>query len=255
VSCPAGTGTQTGVPDARLYGSYADLARQQCRGRDYEIHVRRRPSLAVAVIAPHGGGIEDGTSELARAIAGDDFNLYLLEGTRPTGNYAALHLTSHLFDEPECLALIAGCEYVVAIHGCAGSDARVLLGGLDLGLKWRIDTALQGSDLVVQAEGHRFPATHAHNVVNRGARGRGVQLEITHSLRRSAAASTMAAAVRSALEPLAVGRSCVPAATGCRAGRLAVAESECDGRQLAPIQPRLQAETVPRGTTAREGCT
>jgi phage replication-related protein YjqB (UPF0714/DUF867 family) len=208
------TDADTSVPDARQYGSYADLARQQRRGRDYEIHVRRRPSLPVAVIAPHGGGIEDGTSELARAIAGDDFNLYLFEGTRPSGNYAALHLTSHLFDEPECLALIARCEYVVAVHGCAGDDARVLLGGLDLGLKQRIGTALWGSALAVQADGHRFPATHANNVVNRGARGRGVQLEITHSLRRSTAASTLAAAVRSALESLADGRSRAPAATG-----------------------------------------
>ena len=207
-------GADTSVPDSRLYGSFADLARLQRRGRDYEIHGRRRPSLPVAVIAPHGGGIEDGTSELARAIAGDDFNLYLFEGTRPSGNYAALHLTSHRFDEPECLALIAQCEYVVAVHGCAGDDARVLLGGLDLGLKQRIGAALWESDLVAQADGHRFPATHANNVVNRGARGRGVQLEITHSLRRSTAASTLAVAVRSVLESLADGRSRAPAAMG-----------------------------------------
>jgi phage replication-related protein YjqB (UPF0714/DUF867 family) len=207
-------GADTRVPDSRLYGSFADLARLQRRGRDYEIHARRRPSLPVAVIAPHGGGIEDGTSELARAIAGDDFNLYLFEGTRLSGNYAALHLTSHLFDEPECLALIAGCEYVVAVHGCAGDDARVLLGGLDLGLKQRIGAALHVADLVAQAEGHRFPATHPNNVVNRGSRARGVQLEITHSLRRSAAAAQLAAAVRSVLEPLAAGRSRALAATG-----------------------------------------
>ena len=207
-------GANASVPDSRLYRSFADLARLQLRGRDYEIHARRRPTRPVAVIAPHGGGIEDGTSELARAIAGDDFSLYLFEGTRPSGNYAALHLTSHLFDEPDCLALIAGCEYVVAIHGCAGEDARVLLGGLDAGLRERIGAATHGADLLVQAGGHRFPATHPHNIVNRGARGRGVQLEITHSMRRSVAAARLAAAVRSVLEPLAAWRPRALAVTG-----------------------------------------
>jgi phage replication-related protein YjqB (UPF0714/DUF867 family) len=53
----------------------------------------------VAVIAPHGGGIEPGTSELATAIAGDDFSLYLFEGLKSAGN-GELHITSTNFDEP-----------------------------------------------------------------------------------------------------------------------------------------------------------
>ena len=104
---PAGRYTGSVVPDARAYRSYADLARAQTRGRDYRIVVERRPASPVAVIAPHGGGIENGTSELARAIAASDFSLYLFEGLRRSRNYTALHLTSRCFDEPQCLGLIA----------------------------------------------------------------------------------------------------------------------------------------------------
>lgn len=187
------------VPDARDYRSYADLAAAQVRGRDFEIDVRRRPASPVAVIAPHGGRIEDGTSEIARAIAADDFNLYLLEGLRPSLNYRTLHLTSHRFDEPECLALIRDCPIVVAIHGCAGRDQKVLLGGRDVALKERIGAALLADSLLALGDGHAYPALREDNVCNRGLRGQGVQLEITHPLRRSMEAVRLALAVRSVL--------------------------------------------------------
>lgn len=200
------------VPDARAYRGFADLAAAQRRGRDYEIDIRHRPASPVAVIAPHGGRIEDGTSEIARAIAADDFNLYLLEGMRPSLNYRALHLTSHRFDEPGCLALIRQCRFVVAIHGCAGRDQRVLLGGRDLVLRQRITAALAAEALLALDDGHHFPALHPDNVCNRGAGGGGVQLEITHPLRRSMAAVRLAGAVRAVLLEAAV--SCARAAAG-----------------------------------------
>jgi phage replication-related protein YjqB (UPF0714/DUF867 family) len=190
------------IPDAKLYNGYADLSAAQRRGHDYEIQVRRRHRSPIAIIAPHGGHIEDGTSEVARSIAGDDFNLYLFEGIRSWHNYTALHLTSHRFDEPECLSLIAECQHVVAIHGCEGEEPSVLLGGLDLELKDQIATALTERQIMAQVSGHRFPAIHPRNIVNRGARERGVQLEIAHPLRRSSEVADVVAAVRSVLLPL-----------------------------------------------------
>jgi phage replication-related protein YjqB (UPF0714/DUF867 family) len=188
------------APDATRYRGFQDLASAQVRGRDYEIDIRRRPGSDVAIIAPHGGRIEDGTSELARAIAGDDFHLYLFEGTRPSLNYVALHLTSHRFDEPECLSLIAECRYVIALHGCEGSDARVLLGGRDRALKAALDRHITTAGFSTETEGHRFPGEHPNNVCNRGLHGRGVQLEVTHPLRRSpGCAAKLAAATRRAL--------------------------------------------------------
>jgi phage replication-related protein YjqB (UPF0714/DUF867 family) len=190
------------IPDAKLYTGYADLSAAQRRGVDFEIQIRRRQHSPIAIIAPHGGHIEDGTSEVAQSIAGDDFNLYLFEGIRSWHNYTALHLTSHRFDEPECLSLIAECQHVVAIHGCEGDEPSVLLGGLDLELKDRIAAALHERQVVAHVSGHRFPAIHPQNIVNRGARDRGVQLEIAHPLRRSTEVSQVVAAVRSILLPL-----------------------------------------------------
>ena len=94
------------VPNAKLYRSYADLAAVQAEGEDYRVVVVPRATSRVAIVAPHGGSIEAHTSSIARQIAGTDLNLYLLEGTRPAGNYQALHLTSHRFDEPRCLMLL-----------------------------------------------------------------------------------------------------------------------------------------------------
>jgi phage replication-related protein YjqB (UPF0714/DUF867 family) len=187
------------VPDAKHYRGFRDLARAQVLGRDYEISVTRRAASTIAIIAPHGGGIEDGTSEIARAIAGDDFNLYLFEGIRRSRNYSALHLTSHLFDEPECLSLISRCNQVIAIHGCDGEGERVLLGGRDTHLKIRIAERIRASGLIAEAAGHPFQATHPNNICNRGALRRGVQIEVTHSLRISGSAAQLATAVRSAL--------------------------------------------------------
>jgi phage replication-related protein YjqB (UPF0714/DUF867 family) len=187
------------VPDARSYRDFADLAQAQQRSRDYVIHVSRRPSSGVAIIAPHGGEIENGTSEVARAIAGDDFNLYLFEGIRPSKNFRALHLTSHRFDEPECLSLVAAATAVVAIHGCGGEDRRVFLGGLDVALCNRLGQALVDADVDAPTTGHRFPARHARNVCNRGATGRGVQIELTGAMRAFPAAQRVVDAIRPVL--------------------------------------------------------
>ena len=181
------------------YTSFAELSTQQVRGRDFEIDVLRRPESGIAVIAPHGGGIEHGTSEIARAIAADQFNLYLFEGRRSSGNYAALHLTSHLFDEPECLALIARCSVVVAIHGCGGAEHEVLLGGRHREIKDQLSEALWAAKIPNRTDGHRFPGAEPRNICNRGLTGRGVQLEITTALRASPAALKLAAAIRETL--------------------------------------------------------
>ena len=186
-------------PDARLYRCFGDLARCHERDKDYRIETLRRPRSSVAVIAPHGGAIERRTSEIARQIAGEDFNLYLFEGIRPKDNYRRLHLTSHCFDESECLALIAQCATVVAIHGCEGSIEKVLLGGLDASLKARIADALRDADVPVETEGHEFPGRDPLNVCNRGRFGKGVQAELTGAIRGSAREAHLIAAMRSVL--------------------------------------------------------
>jgi len=181
------------------YGCYADLAKGQTEGADFQVRIERNPESSVAILAPHGGAIEAGTSEIARAVAGLEFYLYLFEGTRRSGNYGALHLTSHLFDEPRCLGLLSGCDHVIAIHGCRGDTPQALLGGLDAALKTRIGAAILAAGIDTHLVGHQFLAVHPRNICNRGRRGAGVQLELTSALRLQSASHAIVGAIRSVL--------------------------------------------------------
>lgn len=165
------------------YRSFAALAANEAHGRDYRIRVLERPASNIAVIAPHGGSIERRTSPIAASVAGDDHNLYLFEGLDPAGSFDQLHITSHRFDEPRCLKLISRCNIVLAVHGCSGSERAVYVGGLDKPLRAKIAARLAHFDLRVRHRDHAYPGTHSHNICNRGASGRGVQLEFSDGLR------------------------------------------------------------------------
>jgi phage replication-related protein YjqB (UPF0714/DUF867 family) len=179
---------------------YDDLAERYTEGVDYAVHVRSVGRSRVAVLAPHGGGVEGRTSEIARLIAGDDHGLYLFEGLRTTGdNFDCLHLASHRFDEPRALALISGCDTVIAVHGYAASGPDVLLGGLNERLKQAVAQALARIGLSCLSGGHRFPGTHPRNICNRGRSGAGVQLELSEGLRKTGDWHGLAAAVREVL--------------------------------------------------------
>ncbi len=159
--------------------------------KDVEVLWRRGRS-GIAVIAPHGGMIEPGTTELARAVAGQEHSFYSFCGLRARDN-AALHRTSHRFDEPAGLQLVAEAERVLSIHGCAGQEPVVYLGGTDAGLREKIRQSLAAEGFAV-GEDPRFPGKHPQNICNRGRSGRGVQLELTTALRRKLLAETGAGA-------------------------------------------------------------
>ena len=165
------------------YPSFLELARRTREGRDFRRVVRRRRS-PIAVVAPHGGGIEPGTSEVARALAGCDFSLYCFEGLRPSGN-DELHVTSHRFDDPLCVQLARRARTVVAVHGCAGLQRAVYVGGLDASLKARLVAALRAAGFSAAPGTGPLAGCYIDNVCNQGASGRGVQLEITEGLRRA----------------------------------------------------------------------
>lgn len=178
------------------YKNFADLAAHETEGVDYSISAVRRPGSTIAVIAPHGGGIEPGTTRITRAIAGNELSLYLFEGIKKTGN-KVLHITSHRFDEPQCIELVGQCDSVVAIHGCDYDGEQVLLGGLDKALKDRLSGALRQTGLHVETDGHPLQATDRNNICNRGRSGKGVQLELTAALRNGNNRDRLVQAVRS----------------------------------------------------------
>ena len=181
------------------YANYTELSRNETENRDYRRVIVRNPLSNVAVIAPHGGFIEPGASEIARAIAGENFNLYLFEGIKPRRNFKDLHITSQHFDEPQCLGLLAECEIVIAIHGYITNDERVLVGGRDMSLRDKITLALRRMGLTAKSDGHKYQALDKNNICNRGSCRRGVQLEISGVLRRSSNAKKLVQAVRGVL--------------------------------------------------------
>ena len=170
---------------ADKYPDFDALSRNEISGIDFRILIRRARA-AFAIVAPHGGGIEPGTSEIAEAIAAGEFSFYAFEGLKRSGN-GDLHITSTHFDEPMCLTLISQSEVVLTIHG-EGSDAdaaAVFTGGRNGELNQLLTAALTSAGFDVrQHPDPRLQGLEPDNVCNRGTTGRGVQLELSRSLRR-----------------------------------------------------------------------
>jgi len=165
------------------YKSYAELSASEREGISYLRRFKRRRS-GIVVIAPHGGGIEPGTSEIARKIAGFLFSYCTFDGIRREGN-ELLHITSTLFDEPNCLRLVTESEIALAIHGCGGDEQVVHVGGLHENLKTRLIGALAKAGFDARLAEAEFAGRQAQNICNRGRLGQGVQLEISTGLRRA----------------------------------------------------------------------
>lgn len=187
------------------YGSYGELAAAHREGVDFRVQAVHRGS-GIAIVAPHGGCIERGTSDIARAIAGEDFDLYLFEGCLPARNFEALHLTSHNFDEPRCLSVISGCHTVVAIHGVADPGELALLGGRDVALAGALADRMYVRGVRARISGHRYPGLDARNLCNRGASGAGVQIELSDRLRGGLLEPCVIDAVRRTLHAGAIER-------------------------------------------------
>ncbi|MFC3323507.1 poly-gamma-glutamate hydrolase family protein [Mesorhizobium cantuariense] len=164
------------------YCDFAELEKAEREGTHFRRFSKRRASN-IAIIAPHGGTIEPGTSEIALAIAEDDFQFYCFEGL-VDAKHERFHITSTRFDEPQCLALIKPCDVVIAVHGLEGSSKKVDVGGMDIWLRDQISRKIgeAGFGSQTMSTGNHA-ATNRRNICNLGKMGRGVQLEITRGLR------------------------------------------------------------------------
>jgi phage replication-related protein YjqB (UPF0714/DUF867 family) len=172
---------RTAKPSGDHYASFTELARREREGRDYirTILDRRSP---IAIVAPHGGGLEAGTSEVATAIAGRDMSLYVFEGIKLKGN-ESLHVTSIHFDDPSCLDLLSRTRMAVAIHGFSGTDMGIRIGGLDADLKAAVIPALIDAGFIPLEDDEVFTGLDPANICNRTATGVGLQLELSRGLR------------------------------------------------------------------------
>lgn len=188
------------------YSSFAELLAHEQSDIDYQIMLEDRGSEYL-IMAPHGGTIERGTSELALRITGNDLSFYIFEGLRKRP-HSDLHVTSHKYDEKQALEIAKRCETVVAVHGRADrSDPdTVWLGGLDIPTQHKIKNILSEAGFHVSVSKDEIAGKHPSNICNRGRTGKGVQLEIPKSLRDELVSNSeylekFADAIRLALSP------------------------------------------------------
>ena len=145
-------------------------------------------------MAPHGGGIEPGSSEIMRAVAEvGGWAWYEFAGFLRQGNKQALHITSTAFDEPTLKSLLLQAGFVVAFHGASEApEPLVYVGG-----KWTRGRQIVTESINASFKGHGIRATDAienavaphlqglddSNLTNRGKSGQGVQLEFSRAAR------------------------------------------------------------------------
>jgi phage replication-related protein YjqB (UPF0714/DUF867 family) len=163
------------------YNNFKELKIAEKLNENYRISLFDVGS-PVTIIAPHGGKIEPKTSEIAAGIAREQFNCYCFEGMKPDNN-RWLHITSHKFDEPQALKLIARSQTVVAVHACTDEKAVVYPGGRDEELLGTIVAELKAVGISVVNRNFKYPGVNPNNICNRGVSGRGAQLEISRGLR------------------------------------------------------------------------
>ena len=162
--------------------SYKELAQSTQEGIDFIIELRQGKS-GYAVMAPHGGGIESGTAVIASAIAGSNHGYYAFKGIRADNNWP-LHIPSIHFDEPQAMKMVQSCHTIITIHGCKGEGRFIYLGGRDSALRKRIAAKLIHAGYKTNVPSNvALKGEHPNNLCNRGKRGKGLQLEISESLR------------------------------------------------------------------------
>ena len=159
-----------------------------------------------AIVAPHGGGIESGTSELCLAVAGYHpatlavtpgagvtYDYWMFEGLRPADN-RALHVTATHCDDGVAVSLCAGALNALALHGCDPAQAglpddaqAVLVGGRNATLKQHLlgELAAAGLEALDAAGIDQLNGDEPGNIANRTLLGMGGHLELTEPLRQA----------------------------------------------------------------------
>jgi phage replication-related protein YjqB (UPF0714/DUF867 family) len=152
--------------------------------KDYQIRFYLRDER-VLIMAPHGGKIERMTSEIAEAIAGDNYSFYSLEGLKEDGN-SLLHIESHLFDEPRALRAVEKADIVVSVHGQLNhKEEFIMVGGLNIDLRSQIRRQLEAAGFQTRPPTEGLQGIDPDNICNRGRWKGGAQLEISRKVRDS----------------------------------------------------------------------
>ena len=165
------------------YRSFSELEQYEKVDEDYRIVIREGASL-IAIMAPHGGGIEFGTASIAASIAHPNHTFWAFKGIKQRDN-RVLHITSTRFDEPSALMVAANAQTVVTIHGCSENTKVVYVGGRHRELGLRLHASLRRAGFNAETSGKSaLRGESPANLCNRCRGGKGIQLEISAGLRK-----------------------------------------------------------------------
>ena len=186
-----------------------DYARRLRRHERFDDSLASRADpVKTTIIAPHGGGIEFGTSELCLAVAGDHpatlevtppggvtYDYWMFEGLRASGaGNDQLHVTSTGCDDGAAVSLCGGALNALALHGCTAKAAdlppgepKVLVGGRNTTLRgYLLEAFVQEQMPAIDAAGHKsLDGTARKNIANQTLLRMGGHLELTTPLRES----------------------------------------------------------------------
>jgi phage replication-related protein YjqB (UPF0714/DUF867 family) len=208
-----------------VYTSMTALYKQETEGTNYTKQWYRhawqyqtfknfKRENEVFIMAPHGGGIESGTTELALATAGytEGFNgqpatsatydFFIFNGINAKYQNGRLHVTSSHYNDATAIELVKNSRISLAFHGCTDQQAAkaagkalkkgeaysaCLIGGLDEDFLTLLETRLQGANFnAFITHSEMLNGDLPQNIINRNKRNKGgAQLEITTTFRRS----------------------------------------------------------------------
>ena len=166
------------------YTSMTQLERETKEDIDWKKETRDQGNQ-VLIVAPHGGNIEQGTSELTKLLAQQGgYDYFSFEATRPSNN-TQLHVTSTHYDDPTLHQMVEGRSATISIHGAKGDDPIVFLGGAKSDLRDEIQSQLEIRGFTVQVPPEYLGGLNENNFINKNENSTGVQLELTISLRKA----------------------------------------------------------------------
>lgn len=168
---------------ADKYGSMSELMSDREEGKDWDIETLDTSSEVISM-AIHGGGIEPGTTELAKVLAEKgEYNFFSFVAKLSSGN-SDLHVTSTNYDAPRILDKIQDSHHSISIHGAGGSEPYTYMGGGNTPLKNIIWEKLTEKGFDCRESPGFLAGVEPMNIANRTILGMGVQLELSSQQRK-----------------------------------------------------------------------
>ncbi|NWK84615.1 poly-gamma-glutamate hydrolase family protein [Staphylococcus sp. GSSP0090] len=166
------------------YSSMTELYNDTKEGVDWKKDTRDT-GKSVLIVAPHGGNIEQGTTELTKLVANNgNFDYFSFEAIRPSNN-TQLHVTSTHYDDATLHDMIQDRSATISIHGAQGDEQIVYLGGLKSSLRDAIQSQLEGKGFNVKVPPEYIGGANSNNFINKIEGSTGIQLELTTALRKA----------------------------------------------------------------------